>query len=381
MLREVVGFNVLDKKTYMVKVSNGVISAIETDVDCRPNTFICPGGVIDTQVNGYLGYDYSELSFKPEHAEIIARALVKAGTFQQIATVVTRPQKTIVESIDKIVKATHSSRFVARSITGIHVEGNFISRLDGPRGAHDINCVRPASIKEFDEWYEHAMGLLKYITIGAEAEGAIELIKHAVGRGVVVSIGHTGATASQIDAAVEAGATMSTHLGNGVFSKLDRFNNPIWPQLRNKGLTSGVIADLCHVDKDLLWIISRCKDSDHIILVSDLSQCAGMPLGRMMWGNVLVEVVEDGSVRLAGTDYLAGAGSQLLRDVFNFIKSTDYEICDAFKLATVNPARKYDLDIKRMKLEVGKPAEFIAFEKGDDNFKLKSVFFDGECVV
>lgn len=307
---------------------------------------IIPYGMIDTQVNGYLGYDYSDPLFESGRARRICSALVEKGTIQHFATIVTRPEEVILRNIDAVVCAVSEDSLVNRCLTGIHIEGNFISPLDGPRGAHDIKYVRPADMGEFDRWLEHSRGLLKYITIGAEAEGAVDLIKHAVSCGVTVALGHTGATKEQIERAVDAGASVSTHLGNGIFQSLDRFENPLWPQLRDSRLTSAVIADLCHVTPDLLWIISRCKNPGNIILVSDLAPCAGLPNGRLKWGNMDVEIAEDCSVRLSGTPYLAGAGSVLLKNVFNWAKHTETSLQDAIDSATVVPIRKYGLKFR-----------------------------------
>lgn len=305
-----------------------------------------PYGMIDTQVNGYLGYDYSDPAFEASWAEKICLALVKKGTLQHFATIVTRPEDVILRNIDLIVQAVKESETVRKCLTGIHIEGNYISSQDGPRGAHDRRYVRAADKGEFDRWLEHSCGLLKYITIGAEAEGAVELIEHAVSCGVTVALGHTGATSEQIRRAVDAGASVSTHLGNGISSTLDRFDNPLWPQLRDDRLTAGVIADLCHVTPDLLWIISRCKKPENIILVSDLAPCAGLPKGRLKWGSLDVEITSDGSVRLAGTPYLAGAGSVLLKDVFNWAKATGVSLKNAIDSATVIPIRKYGLEFR-----------------------------------
>jgi len=345
------------------------------------NLLICPGGVIDTQVNGCLGYNYSGEDFESSQVRLICDELERQGTLQHFATIVTSPEERILDNLDKLVNAIETDDVVRHHITGIHIEGNYISRLDGPRGAHDIRYVRDASIEEFDRWLEHSKGLLKYITIGAEAEGALALIRHAVKKGVTVAIGHSGATREQIDRAVEAGASVSTHLGNGNFSKLDRFENPLWPQLRNEALTAGIIADGDHVTPDLVWVFSRCKDTDHIILVSDLHQCAGLPPGRIKYGPLEIDIVKDGAVRIAGTPYLAGAGVHLLRCVFNYAGFTKTDKIAAFKLATLNPIGKYGLDSSRAQLKKGSAAEFIVFSETDKGYALKAVYSNGRAVV
>ena len=381
MAFEYKGLNVLDGKSYSVTVDSGVVTDVKECKDALDNFYICPGGLIDTQVNGALGYNYTGKDLTLEQIRKVCDELSRQGTFQHFATIVTGPQDVIVENLDKLTKAIETDPVVAHSITGIHIEGNFISRLDGPRGAHDLRYVRDASIEEFDQWFVHSKGLLKYITIGAEANGAIDLIRHATQKGVAVALGHTGATREQIDKAVDAGASLSTHLGNGVFAKLDRFENPIWPQLRNEGLTTGLIADGDHVTPDLVWVISKCKDSDHIILVSDLHSCAGLPPGRRMEGPLEIEIFEDAAVRVAGTPYLAGAGVHLLRCIWNYAKFSKTDKVAAFKLGTINPIRKYNLDPKRAKLQKGKKADFIVCSDNGKKYELKAVYADGRAIV
>lgn len=365
--------NILDNKALELTLDKGVITAVKP-INSQPGMpYVCPGGMIDTQVNGYMGLDYSDPLFNYESVWSICNALAKTGTLQHFATIVTRPHKTILNNIDRIVEARRNSVTVRNSLVGIHIEGNYISSKDGPRGAHDKKYVRKANIEEFDQYLKHSDGILKCITVGAEADGVIQLIKHAVSCGVVVALGHTGATRAQIEAAVDAGASVSTHLGNGNYQKLDRFENPLWPQLKDARLTASVIADLCHVTPDLLWIISKCKNSK-IILVSDLAPCAGLPKGRVKWGNMDVEIVDDGSVRLAGTPYLAGAGSSLFKDVFNYAKTAGCSLDKAFRLATENPVRKYSLDSSRLALHEGQVADFILFNKEGT---LKAAYMQG----
>ena len=375
------GLNVLDSKSYKVIVDDGIITGL-TECQVAPKgSFFCPGGLIDTQVNGCLGYNYTGEDLSVEQVRQICMELARHGTLQHFATIITSPEQRILKSLDTLVRAIEQDDFVRRSITGIHIEGNYISRLDGPRGAHNLAYVRDASIEEFDRWFEHSKGYLKYITIGAEANGAEALIRHAVEKGVVVSIGHTGATKEQIDKAAEAGASVSTHLGNGVFAKLDRFENPIWPQLRNTKFTTGLIADGDHVTPDLVWVISRCKDSDHIILVSDLHHCAGLEPGRRMDGPLEIEIFKDAAVRVAGTPYLAGAGVHLLRCTYNYARFSQTDPVGAFRLSTINPIRKYNLDPQRAVLKVGKKAEFIAFTDTGNGYELQAVYADGKNVL
>lgn len=360
---ELKAINVLNNKLYSIRIRDGIVVECTVSEDFNENCrrFFIPGGVIDTQVNGYLGNDYSAPDFSSAQAREISVALARKGTLQHFPTIVTRPQRTILRNIREIIKATEQYPEVHNSISGIHIEGPFISNEEGPKGAHDTLSIRAASIKEFDEWRDTAKGLLRVITLAPETEGAIELIEHAVQHGVVCAIGHTGADKKQIDAAFAAGATVSTHLGNGIYAKLDRFHNPIWPQLTNPHNTISVITDGVHVDPDLIAIFAKCKGPHHIILVSDLAPVAGLKGNNMKWGNLNVDIAEDGSVWISGAPYLAGAGSSLFRNVFNYSKFTNSDLPSAFRLCTTNPAACYHLDAERHVIACGKPSEFVSF--------------------
>jgi len=364
--------NILDGKSYSFEVEDGRIKYLTEIAPSPEMLFICPEGLIDSQVNGILGMDYSDPGLCIDSVKQICIELAKTGTLRHLPTIVTRPESVILRNIRKIAEAERTDSFVRNSIVGIHIEGPFISHEDGPRGAHDISSVRKCNIEEFDSWLAASDGLLKYITIAPESDGAIELIKHAVNCGVVCSIGHSGATKSQIDSAAEAGATLSTHLGNGVYSELKRYDNPVFSILANSALSAGVIADGDHVGPALLKVISLCKSIDQIILVSDLAPMAGMAKGtRMKWGGVEVEIAPDGSVRLADTPYLAGAGSSLFNDVMNFNRITEIPLADCFKMATLNPVKMFNLDAKRFCLKENMPARFLLF---DSNGIVKVLF-------
>ena len=115
-------------------------------------------------------------------------------------------------------------------VLGIHLEGPCISEVDGYRGAHPLEAVRGPDWAEFQELREASGGRIAIITLAPERPGAIEFIGRATAEGVVVALGHTSADSSTIRAAVEAGATLSTHLGNGIASTIARHPNPIWDQ-------------------------------------------------------------------------------------------------------------------------------------------------------
>ncbi|MDD2231711.1 MAG: amidohydrolase family protein [Sphaerochaetaceae bacterium] len=353
--------DVFSNNAMSLNVEDGYLASSEVIEKKAGMPYFCPG-LVDVQINGNLGIDYSgeELSF--DEILKICQSLAEKGTLQHFPTVVTRPEIVIERNLSVIARAVKQNSLIASEITGIHVEGPYISPIDGPRGAHDIRYVRKPSTKELDRWIDCSEGLLKIVTIAPEVEGACEFIEYATHRGIVCSLGHCQPTGDQVDAAVTAGARVCTHLGNGSAALLDRLSNQIISILANDSIALTLIADGAHLPPRAVKVFSKCRNEDDVVIITDLAPMAGMPKGVMNWGNMKVEIVEDGSVHLAGTPYLAGAGSPLIRNVGNYVRFTGKKLPAAVKACTFNPTRIYGLDAERMGFCVGRKADFIVFD-------------------
>ena len=335
---ELIGIDIFTDEKVKLTIEKSLIVKREV-IDSAANLpFIAPG-FIDIQVNGYRGLDYSSPSLKGEDVEKLIYFLAESGTVMHVPTIITNSQKLICQNLETIAQAVEKNETVKKAIVAIHMEGPYISAVDGPRGAHDKEFVRDPDIKELDQWLEASNGLLKFVTLAPEREGAVEFIKYAVSKNIIVSIGHSGATVEQIKAAVEAGATLSTHLGNGSHAQLPRLKNYLWEQLANDSLCSGIIADGYHLPDSVMKVIYRTKGKDKIVLVSDVALLGGSAVGRYKWGNINVEVHPDGHLSLADTPFLAGAGHLLDRGIPIFADAAQIDLAESIKLATINPAR------------------------------------------
>ncbi len=215
----------------------------------------------------------------------------------------------------------------------------FISAADGPRGAHSLANVRDADYGEFRLWQEAAGGHIKLLTIAPEVPGALRLIEQASREGVLVSIGHTAASPASVRKAIMAGTRLSTHLGNGSHAMLPRLANYIWEQLAADELSAGIISDGYRLPPAVVKTITRAKGFARLLLVSDVAVHGGASRGIYQWGDTTVEVFADGHLGVHGTDFLAGAGHLLDRDVAQFARFVGCPLADAVRLCTVNPAR------------------------------------------
>ncbi|MDE1163111.1 MAG: amidohydrolase family protein [Acidobacteriaceae bacterium] len=336
-------------------------------------------GLVDLQVNGYAGFDLNAESLTVESVHALSVALARVGVTSFLATLITQSEKRLLAAMRTIAAARQRYAMVRHALVGIHVEGPHISPEEGARGAHPREHVRQPSLQEFDRWQSNCSGIVRLVTLSPHFENAPEYIAALSERGVLVSIGHTHATPEQIQAAVNAGATLSTHLGNGIASTLPRHPNQLWTQLAEDRLTAMVIADGHHLPDDVLRVFLRAKGLERIVLVSDTAALGGCKPGRYqqpIGGEV--ELLPNGRLQLSGTPYLAGAALPLKDGIDHLVRNLNVSLADALSFATARPGH---LLVDRGVLEVGAPADLILFTFGPaSGFAVESTYVFGELI-
>jgi N-acetylglucosamine-6-phosphate deacetylase len=242
--------------------------------------------------------------------------LLSKGITTYFPTIITNADEKILFNLAVIHRACMAHPLVDACIGGIHLEGPFLSPLDGERGAHDRQYIKAPDRDLFCRFQEAAGGRIKLITLAPEWEGSVAFIEKACREGILVSIGHSLANSEQIARAIGAGARLSTHLGNGVSLQLPRHPNILWDQLAADELYACIIADGIHVPDSFLKVVIRTK-GERVILVSDATCFAGMAPGEYqspIGGAVIVDEQKRVSVK-SSPGILAGAGKTLLEDV------------------------------------------------------------------
>jgi len=310
-----------------------------TEASGDPGDLWVGPGLVDIQVNGFAGVDYNEPGVSGEEIARSAEVIRSTGVTRFLPTVITGSSERMTGALRSLAAA----RERIPSISGFHVEGPWISAEDGPRGAHPREHVRPADRDQFLRLQDAAGGGIRLLTLAPESPGALSLIEFAAGQGITVAIGHTGATGPQIRDAIRAGASLSTHLGNGCHSVLPRHPNYIWEQMASDELYASLIADGIHLPASFVKCAVRAKGLDKTILTTDATACATCPPGRYLLGGMDVDLARDNSVRLAGTGLLAGSALRMDRGVENFLRFADLSLKDAWRLAAGNPARALGL--------------------------------------
>lgn len=347
-----------------VTVSQGRIAQItslaSTDERCHTTCWIAPG-LIDIQVNGYGGQEFSSPDLTEHAFEQVVRTCHHFGVTRLCPTITTQAMPVLEHALRVIDRVCRAVPFVARSVAGVHLEGPFLSREDGPRGAHPLDHCREPSWDDFQRLQEAAGGRIRLLTMAVEFDSAPQFIRRAVESGVVVAIGHTAATVEQIHRAVDAGARLSTHLGNGCHERLHRHQNYLWAQLADDRLMASLVADGHHLPPWVIKTFVRAKGPDRCILVSDLSGQAGRPPGRYSSPFCDVEVLEDGRLVVAGQhEFLAGASLPLGVGLVNVQRFAGVDLASAVRMATANPARL--LGLPAAELAEGAEANLVVFE-------------------
>jgi N-acetylglucosamine-6-phosphate deacetylase len=363
-----------------------------------PGPYLSPG-LIDLQVNGFAGFDVNTtdattLTHPAEDRQGgepsvgsadpivgLVRALFAVGVTTVVPTIVTASEEHIVACLRRVAKAREADPLTRHAIPFVHVEGPHLSDQDGPRGVHPREHIRPPDLAEFLRWQEACDGLVGMVTVSPHFEGSTGYIRELVARGVRVAIGHTHATPEQVRAAADAGATLSTHLGNGAHAVLPRHPNYVWAQLADDRLCAGFIADGHHLPADTLVAMLRAKGLRRSLLVSDATTLAGSPPGvyhTSVGGEV--ELSPDGRLSYRGTPFLAGAARPVTDGVAHVANLGPFSLAEALELATRSPGRFVG---DRGVLEVGAPADLITFtwRPGDTTLTIDRVWVAGQEVV
>lgn len=349
----------LTSRALEISIADGYIAGVrEVDLQDARGAWLAPG-FIDLQVNGYAGFDVNADDLSEETIFGLAARLLAAGTTTFLPTIITAPEIKILRAVETIARARDSYSDLAHAIPGIHLEGPHIAPEDGARGAHAAEHVRPPELHEFDRLQQAAKGLIRLVTLSPHWPDAPAYIHELTKRGVIVSLGHTSATLQQIRDAVDAGATLSTHLGNGIPAMLPRHPNPIWSQLADDRLRATFIADGHHLSAEALKVMLRAKTIDRSLLVSDSVALAGMPPGvyeTPVGGRV--EMHPGARLNIAGTEMLAGAAMPLKDNIAWLLHQKLCSLPEAVHMASLYPA---DLLKMPQPYAEGSPARLIRF--------------------
>ncbi len=330
--------------------------------------FVAPG-LFDLQINGHSGVWFSDEALTVSDVLKALSPYSRFGVTRLCPTLITNSFEGLAAGFAAIRAACEREPWADRMVSGCHLEGPYISGEDGPRGAHPKQHVRPADWTEFQRLQEISGNRIRLVTIAPEVDGAIEFIRQAVAHHVVISIGHTAATPEQVRAAVDAGARLSTHLGNGAHALIHRHRNYIFEQLSDTRLTASLIVDGHHLPPSLVRTFIKVKSPKQTILTCDAAGWAGCPPGVYESKLGRSEILENGKLVVAGQhELLAGSAQETDVCVANVMEFAGVSLREAIDMTSKNPAKLLDREVARLRR--GSLADLVVFRVAPNKQRL-----------
>jgi N-acetylglucosamine-6-phosphate deacetylase len=296
-------------------------------------------GLVDIQVNGFAGVDFNSPDCDATSLDHALEAMLACGVTMCLPTLITASFDELAERFVALDRAVSSSQLGPLMVPGYHLEGPFLNSGPGYCGCHPADRMIAPDASLIEKLQIRLTRPILVVTLAPELPGSEAFIRCMVERGRVVAIGHSGADEAAITRAAGAGASLSTHLGNGVPALLPKLANPIWAQLGQEAIWADFIADGIHVPPSALKVMIRAKGPDKCILTTDATSAARMPPGLYPFAGVRVELRSDGSVRVPGSQYLAGSALRLDIAVRNMVTWGLATFESALCMASRNPRR------------------------------------------
>jgi len=316
-------------------------------------------GFVDMHVHGGGG---SAFPADPSEIQAAAATVVdlhrRHGTTTMVASLVTAHPAELLAQVSAMAEQVRSG-----IVAGIHLEGPWLAAERF--GAHELSALRDPDPAELDRVLATGGGTIRMVTLAPERTGGLAAIRRIVDSGAVAAVGHTDATYARARAAIDAGATVATHLFNAMRPVHHREPGPVLALMEDPRVTVELITDGVHLHPALYRDVSRTVGPDRVALVTDAMAAAGMADGRYRLGSLAVDVI-DGVARVAGTDTIAGS-TATMDHVFRYAVAhsglpRDEALLAAVRQSSVNPARA--LGLPKAGLAVGAAADLVVLDAG-----------------
>jgi N-acetylglucosamine-6-phosphate deacetylase len=329
-------------------------------------------GFVDIHCHGGGGASYTEVA--PDRVEAAALAHRKHGTTTTMASLVSRPIPILLDQVSSLAEIAKDG-----IVAGIHLEGPFISAARC--GAHDPAVLTNPDRESVRKLLDAGDGQIRMVTLAPELDGAIDAVREFVEAGVIVAIGHTDATEAQVRPAVDAGATVATHLFNGMRPLHHREPGPIGALLDDERVTVELICDLVHLHPTAVRLAAQHAGTGRTVLVTDAMAAAGVGDGIYEVGGLRV-TVRDGVPTLDGAGSLAASTLTLDKAVRNFVQACNLTMEQAVAAVSTRPAEILGLAGPGVKTPIGsiEPGAVADLVVIDDQLRTTRVLHNGTWV-
>jgi N-acetylglucosamine-6-phosphate deacetylase len=344
-----------------VLVEDGAISAVgdgdppdppDAEATDAAGAWVVPG-FVDIHCHGGGGAAFT--STEPGQVRHAVHAHRRHGTTTMIASLVSRPVGELVEQVAALRELVDDGL-----LAGIHLEGPFLSAARC--GAHDPAVLRPPDAASLDSLLAAGRGAIRMVTIAPELDGAVPAVKRLVDAGVLAAVGHTDALAEDVIPAVDAGASVATHLFNGMRPMHHREPGPIGTLLDDERVTVELICDLVHLHPTVVRLAARHAGTGRTVLITDAISAAGAGDGVYDIGGLEVAVT-DGVPTLAGGGSLAGSTLTMDAAFRNLVHHCGLGVLAAVTATSTRPAELLGLGKIAGRIETGYAADLVLLDR------------------
>jgi len=298
------------------------------------------GGYFDLQVNGYAGIDFNQDDLTGADLHTVCERLAGDGVGGILATIVTEHLDKMTLRLRNLRTLREQDPLAQQVIAGLHIEGPFLNETPGYRGAHPLDAIRPAEVAEMDRLLDAAGGLTRLVTLAPERDAGLKVTRMLAERNIAVAAGHCDPSLDELRAAIDAGLTVFTHLGNGCPMQMHRHDNIIQRALSlHDRLWLCFIADGAHVAFPALGNYLRAGGLDRCVVVTDAIAPASLGPGRYTLGRWDLVIGPDLVARAPDGSHLIGAVVTMPQCAANLVEHVGLSREDALRLTVTNPRR------------------------------------------
>lgn len=327
-------------------------------------------GFIDIHCHGAYGFDTNDAN--REGLVTWAKGITAEGITGFLPTTVTQSKEVLTNALKNVKKVVEEG-YDGAQILGVHFEGPYLNVKN--KGAQPEQFIVVPSVEEFKEYQAAAGGLIKVITMATEHDPNHALTKYASQNGVVVSMGHSGATYAEAMMGIANGATSMTHVYNGMNGLTHREPNLVGAAMRVRDVYGEIICDGNHVVWPAINNYVTAKGRDHAVMITDSLSVKGSKPGKYLLGGNEIEVRENGSAYLVGTDTLSGSTLKFNIGLKELVEKAELPFDWAINMVSTNPARLLKLDDHKGKIISGYDADIVVLT---DDYSVVQTYVLGE---
>ncbi|MFV0382018.1 MAG: N-acetylglucosamine-6-phosphate deacetylase [Breznakia sp.] len=317
-------------------------------------------GFIDVHCHGAYTFDTNYA--QPEGLLNWVKNIPGEGVTSLLPTTITEGKDVLMKAVKNVAAVVKEGTYEGAEILGIHFEGPYLDMKY--KGAQPPEHIKKPNVEEFKEYQTAADGLIKYMTMACERDEDFALTEYASQHGVVVSMGHSGATYDEAVMAVAHGAQSMTHVFNGMSSFHHRKPGLVGAAMRFRDVYGEAICDGNHSHLAALNDLFMAKGRDYMIMITDALMAKGCAIGsHHMFGGHEIEIYPDGSAHLVESKSLAGSTLQINQGLRLLVEDALIPFDYALNSCTLNPARALKVDDHKGKLMVNYDADIVVIDK------------------